>query len=161
MRILFFLVGALIYGFSNSTSTGLESDTADAHVSHFIDDASEEDDETYDIAESASNLEDDYEDYISITYEDVEEAYEYDVEQSEGEYVPDDNPVTWDEDPDNYPHYAPDTYTNVEDIEVQSPTHYNKIPPGACAICRDGTYSFSRNRKGTCSHHGGVAQWLL
>ncbi len=28
------------------------------------------------------------------------------------------------------------------------------------AICRDGTYSYSKNRRGTCSHHGGVAQWL-
>lgn len=28
------------------------------------------------------------------------------------------------------------------------------------AICRDGTYSYSSNRRGTCSHHGGVARWL-
>jgi hypothetical protein len=27
------------------------------------------------------------------------------------------------------------------------------------AVCRDGTYSYSRTRSGTCSHHGGVAQW--
>jgi hypothetical protein len=33
-------------------------------------------------------------------------------------------------------------------------------PPGATARCRDGTYSFSRHRSGTCSHHGGVARWL-
>ena len=33
-------------------------------------------------------------------------------------------------------------------------------PPGATARCRDGTYSFSRHRSGTCSHHGGVAVWL-
>ncbi|MCL5958996.1 MAG: DUF3761 domain-containing protein [Chloroflexi bacterium] len=33
-------------------------------------------------------------------------------------------------------------------------------PSGATAICKDGTYSFSQNRRGTCSHHGGVAQWL-
>lgn len=33
-------------------------------------------------------------------------------------------------------------------------------PAGASAICRDGTYSYSRNRRGTCSWHGGVAQWL-
>jgi uncharacterized protein YraI len=33
-------------------------------------------------------------------------------------------------------------------------------PAGATAICNDGTYSFSANRRGTCSHHGGVAQWL-
>src|SRR4051812_47143680 len=33
-------------------------------------------------------------------------------------------------------------------------------PPGASARCRDGTYSFSQHHSGTCSHHGGVAQWL-
>jgi len=33
-------------------------------------------------------------------------------------------------------------------------------PPGATARCRDGTYSFSTHRSGTCSHHGGVAAWL-
>jgi hypothetical protein len=33
-------------------------------------------------------------------------------------------------------------------------------PPGATALCRDGTYSFSHHRAGTCSHHGGVAKWL-
>jgi hypothetical protein len=30
----------------------------------------------------------------------------------------------------------------------------------ATAVCADGTYSYSANRRGTCSHHGGVAQWL-
>jgi|SRR5581483_399596 len=33
-------------------------------------------------------------------------------------------------------------------------------PPGATARCRDGTFSFSQHHSGTCSHHGGVAQWL-
>jgi hypothetical protein len=33
-------------------------------------------------------------------------------------------------------------------------------PAGATAICKDGTYSFSQTRSGTCSHHGGVATWL-
>src|SRR5438309_6018529 len=33
-------------------------------------------------------------------------------------------------------------------------------PVGATARCRDGTYSFSKHRSGTCSHHGGVASWL-
>ncbi|MDR1846911.1 MAG: DUF3761 domain-containing protein, partial [Bacteroidales bacterium] len=51
-------------------------------------------------------------------------------------------------------------YTNSEGIRVQSPTYYSQPPVGATARCRDGTYSFSRNRRGTCSHHGGVAQWL-
>ncbi|HEY3724539.1 MAG TPA: DUF3761 domain-containing protein [Acidimicrobiia bacterium] len=33
-------------------------------------------------------------------------------------------------------------------------------PPGATAKCTDGTYSSSQHRSGTCSGHGGVAQWL-
>jgi hypothetical protein len=33
-------------------------------------------------------------------------------------------------------------------------------PPGATALCRDGTYSYSKHHSGTCSHHGGVARWL-
>lgn len=31
---------------------------------------------------------------------------------------------------------------------------------GASALCRDGTYSFSDNRSGTCSWHRGVLQWF-
>jgi hypothetical protein len=31
---------------------------------------------------------------------------------------------------------------------------------GPTALCNDGTYSYSTHRQGTCSHHGGVAQWL-
>jgi hypothetical protein len=27
------------------------------------------------------------------------------------------------------------------------------------ALCRDGTQSYSHNRRGTCSHHGGVSRW--
>jgi hypothetical protein len=30
---------------------------------------------------------------------------------------------------------------------------------GASAQCRDGTYSHSHHHSGTCSGHGGVAQW--
>lgn len=33
-------------------------------------------------------------------------------------------------------------------------------PAGASAICRDGTYSFSRHRSGACSNHDGVGRWL-
>lgn len=51
-------------------------------------------------------------------------------------------------------------YTNSAGERVQSPTYYNAPPPGATALCRDGTYSFSHNRRGTCSHHGGVEKWL-
>jgi Protein of unknown function (DUF3761) len=32
-------------------------------------------------------------------------------------------------------------------------------PAGATAKCADGAYSFSRHRGGTCSSHGGVAQF--
>jgi uncharacterized protein YraI len=53
-----------------------------------------------------------------------------------------------------------DYYLNVDGEWVQSPTYYDSQPSGATAVCRDGTYSFSRNRRGTCSHHGGVARWL-
>ena len=31
---------------------------------------------------------------------------------------------------------------------------------GVTAICVDGSYSYSAHRSGTCSHHGGVAQWI-
>ena len=51
-------------------------------------------------------------------------------------------------------------YINSRGVRVQSPTYYNKQPAGATALCRDGTYSFSQNRRGTCSGHGGVARWL-
>jgi uncharacterized protein YraI len=53
-------------------------------------------------------------------------------------------------------------YTNSQGQKVQSPTRTadNQPPPGATAQCRDGTFSFSQSRRGTCSHHGGVAKWL-
>jgi len=51
-------------------------------------------------------------------------------------------------------------YTNSYGNTVQSPTRYNMAPAGATALCRDGSYSFSQSRRGTCSHHGGVARWL-
>jgi hypothetical protein len=54
----------------------------------------------------------------------------------------------------------PHSYTNRSGQRVQSPTHSNSIPAGARAQCQDGSFSFSRNRRGTCSHHGGVSQWL-
>jgi hypothetical protein len=51
-------------------------------------------------------------------------------------------------------------YTNVNGNTVHSPAYSNSAPVGASAQCRDGTYSFSQIRRGTCSHHGGVAEWL-
>ena len=60
----------------------------------------------------------------------------------------------------NYPIGGVKYYTNSKGQRVQSPTYYQTAPAGATALCRDGTYSFSRSRRGTCSHHGGVAKWL-
>jgi Protein of unknown function (DUF3761) len=52
-------------------------------------------------------------------------------------------------------------YTNSDGQRVHSPAFSSGgVPAGATALCRDGTYSFSQHRSGTCSHHGGVAQWL-
>jgi len=53
-------------------------------------------------------------------------------------------------------------YTNKSGQVVHSPAHTvtGAPPSGASAQCRDGTWSFSRSHRGTCSHHGGVAQWL-
>lgn len=52
------------------------------------------------------------------------------------------------------------TYTNSAGQQVARPCPANDVPAGATARCRDGTYSYSQSRRGTCSSHGGVAQWL-
>ncbi|HSX08205.1 MAG TPA: DUF3761 domain-containing protein [Candidatus Saccharimonadales bacterium] len=52
------------------------------------------------------------------------------------------------------------TYVNSAGNTVCSPYNSETAPSGATAKCRDGTYSFSQSRSGTCSHHGGVAEWL-
>lgn len=54
----------------------------------------------------------------------------------------------------------PRYYTNKAGQRVQSPTKASAAPEGATALCRDGSYSFSQSRRGTCSHHRGVARWL-
>jgi hypothetical protein len=55
-----------------------------------------------------------------------------------------------------------DSYINSKGNVVHSPSKSisGKAPAGASAKCRDGTYSFSQSRRGTCSHHGGVSEWL-
>src|SRR5690348_2756550 len=52
-------------------------------------------------------------------------------------------------------------YINSKGEWVPPPTHTpdGKAPKGASARCADGSYSFSHSRRGTCSHHGGVATW--
>jgi uncharacterized protein YraI len=50
-------------------------------------------------------------------------------------------------------------YTNSRGYHVRSPSFASSRPSGASARCSDGSYSFSQSRRGTCSHHGGVAVW--
>jgi SH3-like domain-containing protein len=52
------------------------------------------------------------------------------------------------------------SYVNVDGVRVPSPVFSETKPAGATARCRDGSYSFSQHRRGTCSHHGGVAEWF-
>jgi len=52
------------------------------------------------------------------------------------------------------------TYVNSAGNTVCKPEESPTVPAGATARCEDGTYSFSESRSGTCSHHGGVAEWL-
>lgn len=52
------------------------------------------------------------------------------------------------------------SYVNVDGVRVPSPVFSDTKPAGATARCRDGSYSFSQHRRGTCSHHGGVAEWF-
>jgi hypothetical protein len=52
------------------------------------------------------------------------------------------------------------TYTNSKGETVKRPENCSAAPQGATAQCRDGSYSFSQSRRGTCSHRGGVAKWL-
>ena len=54
------------------------------------------------------------------------------------------------------------SYVISDGQTVHSPAYgtNGQVPMGSTAQCRDGTYSFSLHRSGTCSYHGGVAQWL-
>ncbi|MBB4688634.1 DUF3761 domain-containing protein [Amycolatopsis jiangsuensis] len=50
-----------------------------------------------------------------------------------------------------------DYYRNSSGACVHRPS---SNPSGATAKCKDGSYSYSQHRSGTCSGHGGVKQWL-
>jgi hypothetical protein len=65
--------------------------------------------------------------------------------------------------------FAPDelrhgTYTNRDGCEVPRPEQPKGStcakPVDATARCRDGDWSYSQHRQGTCSHHRGVACWV-
>lgn len=53
-------------------------------------------------------------------------------------------------------------YINKDGKTVHAPSKSKSgaVPDGASAQCRDGSYSFSQHRRGTCSHHGGVMHWF-
>lgn len=51
-------------------------------------------------------------------------------------------------------------YKNSYGKCVNRPRKAPRAPAGATAQCRDGSWSFSQHRSGTCSHHGGVSRWL-
>lgn len=59
-----------------------------------------------------------------------------------------------------YQRCGSDHYRDSRGHCVRRPTRSGSAPSGASARCRDGTYSFSHSRRGTCSRHGGVARWL-
>lgn len=79
-----------------------------------------------------------------------ESGDDYGMQEALGSLAPADEPMV----------SSGDGYIDSEGHHVDSPTYAPSAPPGASAQCRDGTYSFSHSRRGTCSHHGGVAQWL-
>ena len=56
--------------------------------------------------------------------------------------------------------YGDAYYANVSGHRVHRPMAAGRKPAGATAHCGDGTWSFSEHHSGTCSHHGGVAEWL-
>lgn len=53
-------------------------------------------------------------------------------------------------------------YTNKSGQTVHSPSKSKtgEAPANATAKCRDGSYSFSKHHRGTCSGHQGVALWM-
>lgn len=71
-------------------------------------------------------------------------------------------PPTFQPEPDEAQLVEHGHYKNKSGQDVHSPAHSKdgNLPQGASAKCRDGTYSFSKHHSGTCSRHGGVAQWL-
>lgn len=61
----------------------------------------------------------------------------------------------------HYPCSTDDTsYVNRYGDEVSMPVYTDEQPEDATARCRNGSYSFSQHRSGTCSREGGVDEWL-
>ncbi|MEL6062658.1 MULTISPECIES: DUF3761 domain-containing protein [unclassified Methylobacterium] len=58
---------------------------------------------------------------------------------------------------DSHQHY--ESRSDGCDVHGPARSRDGSKPPGASARCRDGTWSFSHTRSGTCSRHGGVERW--
>jgi hypothetical protein len=52
------------------------------------------------------------------------------------------------------------TRTSISTITPIPPLPTSDPLQGVTAICNDGTYSYSQSSRGTCSHHGGVREWI-
>ena len=62
--------------------------------------------------------------------------------------------------PSGYDQQTPGAYYRSTDGSlVRRPTKEAGDFGRVTAICGDGTLSFSHHHRGTCSHHGGVAEW--
>ena len=54
----------------------------------------------------------------------------------------------------------PSSTSDSKPTRKRSPVEEAEVShAGATAMCRDGSLSYSAHRRGTCSHHGGVAVW--
>ncbi len=60
---------------------------------------------------------------------------------------------------DTHCHATPGYYVNEDGQTIHRPVCATTHQSGETAICNDGSHSFSRHHAGTCSHHGGVAEW--
>lgn len=58
------------------------------------------------------------------------------------------------------PVYSPPAVSTTPWSSAAPPSASPSTPAGASAMCRDGSYSFSRHRSGACAGHDGVQQWL-
>ena len=54
------------------------------------------------------------------------------------------------------PKSTTETPTRAPTTQVES---QSDVPDGVTAVCKDGTYSYSKHHSGSCSHHGGVARF--
>ncbi|HET6815815.1 MAG TPA: DUF3761 domain-containing protein [Mycobacteriales bacterium] len=55
---------------------------------------------------------------------------------------------------------VPEVYVGAYGGSTTSTSTGSTSTSGATAKCVDGTLSYSAHRSGTCSHHGGVAEWI-